>query len=76
MFNSAYKKEVLAKLETCAKEHDIKYNETIKVTETLHEEKQISVGIIREAEEYVNSLSNLPIEFEKSISESSIRTCP
>lgn len=30
MFNSGYKKEALAELERWAKNHDVKYNETIK----------------------------------------------
>lgn len=68
MFNSGYKKEALAELERWAKKHDIKYNETIKVTENLHEKKQIAVETIRKAEEYMSSLANLPIEFEKSMS--------
>lgn len=68
MFNSGYKKEALAELERWAKKHDVKYNETIKVTENLHEKKQIAVETIRKAEEYMSSLANLPIEFEKSMS--------
>lgn len=38
------------------------------MTENLHEKKQIAVETIRKAEEYMSSLSNLPIEFEKSMS--------
>lgn len=73
MFNAGYKKEALKEAERTAGVYKSKYDETIKHTTSLHENKEKAVVILKSVDKYIHSLSNRPAELDKKISEITIR---
>ena len=73
MFNAGYKKEVLAKLERKDNEYNDVINEMVKNAEILHKEKETSNIILKEVEDYLKSLHNVPIKYQQILSEITIR---
>lgn len=69
MFNADYKKEAVKKLEATVEDYKRVYNTTIAKSSDLYNEKEIAVNVIKEAEDYMNSISHKSIELEKDIAE-------
>lgn len=73
MFNARYKKEAIAACERAAAEHQAKYNETIDSVETLHRHKETAVGILKDVDTYIHSLSNKPESLDTMMAEITVR---
>lgn len=73
MFNAGYKKEALKECEKASKEYNERYEDTIKKTTQLYSSKERAVSILKNVDEYVQSLSNKPEEFQKLASEILVR---
>lgn len=73
MFNAGYKKEALRKCEEASNFYKKEYEETIKKSSELHSDKERTVKILKEVDEYIHSLSDKPKEIEKMAVEVSIR---
>ena len=69
MFNSDYKKEALANLEKANNKYSSQYNDTMKNIVSLHELRVKSVKTIDKIEVFINSIANMPKEFEKIMSD-------
>ena len=67
MFNNSYKKQAIADLNSANDQYVIEYKKTITNIEQLYKVRKKSVYILDRVEYYINSLSNIPKEFEKNI---------
>lgn len=71
MFNSKYKKEALKNFNKHMEIYKEKWNETIRASERLHNIRMSAFKLIKNAESYIESVSNKPeelIEFVEMIS--------
>lgn len=73
MFNSRYKKEALKECEEAGNKYKGEYEDAIKKSTELHEDKESGVEILKKVDEYIHSLSNRPKEIEKMASEILVR---
>ena len=73
MLNAGYKKEAIRKCEEAGKAYKIEYENTIKKSTELHENKERAVRILKDVETFINLLANKPREIEKIASEVAIR---
>ena len=73
MFNSRYKKEALKECEEAGNKYKGEYEDTIKKSTELHEDKESGVEILKKVDEYIHSLSNRPKEIENMASEILVR---
>lgn len=67
MLNAGYKKEALADLKKAADRYQKIYDNTMAEIVCLHGKRLAAVDIIKQIENYINSLANTPKEFEKII---------
>ena len=73
MFNSRYKKEALKECAEAGNKYKGEYEDAIKKSTELHEDKESGVEILKKVDEYIHSLSNRPKEIEKIASEILVR---
>ena len=69
VLNAGYKKEAIRKCEEAGKAYKIEYENTIKKSTELHENKEGAVRILKDVETFINLLANKPREIEKIASE-------
>lgn len=67
MLNAGYKKEALADLKKAADGYQKIYDSTMAEIVCLHDKRLAAVGIIKQIENFINSLANTPKEFQKII---------
>lgn len=63
MFNSGYKKEALADLERANRRYQNAYDETMNQVIKLHDSKMKGKEIIKEVEDFINTLANRSKDF-------------
>lgn len=73
VLNAGYKKEAIRKCEEAGKAYKIEYENTIKKSTELHENKERAVRILKDVETFINLLANKPREIEKIASEVAVR---
>lgn len=73
MLNAGYKKEALKKCEEASEKYKKEYDNTIKKSTELHEDKEKAVKILKDVDAYIHELSNKPKEIEKIATEVSVR---
>lgn len=73
VLNAGYKKEAIRKCEEAGKAYKIEYENTIKKSTELHENKEGAVRILKDVETFINLLANKPREIEKIASEVAVR---
>ena len=73
VLNAGYKKEALRKCEEAGQAYKIEYENTIKKSTELHENKERAVRILKDVETFINLLANKPREIEKIASEVAVR---
>lgn len=73
MLNAGYKKEALKKCEEAGEAYKKEYENTIKKSTELHEDKEKAVKILKDVEVFINALANKPREIEKIVSEVAVR---
>lgn len=69
MLNIKYKKDALADLKTASAIHQKTFDEAIKCSVNLHSQKAFSKRVLIELENYINTLTNTPKNFSKTIGE-------
>lgn len=73
MLSAGYKKEAMKEYKKAGAEYKRQYEGTIKNCEKLHKNKEKSVKILIELDEYIHSLSNKPKEIEKAVYEIKVK---
>ena len=73
VLNAGYKKEAIRKCKEAGKAYKIEYENTIKKSTELHENKERAVRILKDVETFINLLANKPREIEKIASEVAVR---
>lgn len=73
MLNAGYKKEALAELDRANRKYQSGYEITVKHISNLHEERLLSVKILKNVESYILNLANRPKEYDKIVSEIILR---
>lgn len=73
VLNIGYKKEALAEAERTAKKYQAEYDDTIGCTTELHGYKEAAVGILKDVDTYIHSLSNRPAELDKTMTQITVR---
>ncbi len=73
MLNAGYKKEALRACERAGEEYKKQYDTTVENCGKLYEHKEKAVKILKDYEEYINSLANKPKFIDKTTSEIAVR---
>lgn len=73
MLNAGYKKEALRKCKEAGEAYKKEYENTIKKSTELHEDKEKAVQVLKNVENFINALANKPREIEKIASEVAVR---
>ena len=73
MLNAGYKREAIKACERAGEEYKKQYDTTVANCGKLYEHKEKAVKILKEYENYINSLANKPKHIEKMTSEISVR---
>ena len=63
VLNAGYKKEAIRKCEEAGKAYKIEYENTIKKSTELHENKERAVRILKDVETFINLLARTIIVF-------------
>lgn len=73
MFNSGLKKEWLARLESTRDEYINEMNVTQEATLELFEVRNGAVTVVKQIENFINSIANTPKEYEVTLQEINLK---